>query len=230
MLALGLDTSTGSGSVGLTDGQGLAAELNLRSATTHSGRLLPSVQALLAAAGETLDRIDLLAVACGPGSFTGLRIGMATARGLALSIGRPVTGFSTLQMIALACAASWPEAARMPVCVVLDAGKGEVYRGLFKCEGDDIVGLEPEAAMAPREAERRMPDPCLVCGDGVPACGGALQRAHVGGRIFMSAVPSIGLALARRAVAVAGRHGLAGLAPLVPNYLRLSEAEIHFKE
>ena len=229
MIALGIDTSTAAGSVGLTDGETLAAELNLRSAGTHSGRLLPSVQALLSASGTRPDQIDVVAVASGPGSFTGLRIGMATARGLAISIGRPVTGFSTLEMIARACVASWPRVAVAPICVVLDAGKGEVYRGLFGTDGGEIVALEPEAAMEPREAVERLPASCLLCGDGVRVCRASLPPGDLEGRVLMETVPFIGLTLARRALALAASVGPGGMPPLVPSYLRPSDAEVHYK-
>ncbi|HEY3174611.1 MAG TPA: tRNA (adenosine(37)-N6)-threonylcarbamoyltransferase complex dimerization subunit type 1 TsaB [Candidatus Polarisedimenticolia bacterium] len=229
MIALGIDTSTGAGSVGLTDGGALAAELNQRSAGTHSGRLLPSVRALLEATGTRLDQIDLVAVACGPGSFTGLRIGMATAKGLAISLDRPVTGFSTLETIAWSCAASLDLAARAPICVVLEAGRGEVYRGLFACEGGEVTAIEPEAAMTPLSAASGLPRSCLLCGDGVTACRAALPAQDFEGRILMDGIPFIGLALARRALAIEARASSAGLPPLVPNYLRSSDAEIHFK-
>jgi tRNA A37 threonylcarbamoyladenosine modification protein TsaB len=154
---------------------------------------------------------------------------MATARGLALSIGRPVTGFSTLETIAHACVASWPQASRVPICVVLDAGKGEVYRGLFGHSGDEIVALEPEAAMEPREAVGRLPGSCLLCGDGARACRAALPAGDFPGRILMETVPFIGLTLARRALSLAASLGPAGMPPLVPNYLRPSDAEVHYK-
>ena len=212
--------------MGVVSSTGLPhAELNLRAGLTHSERLLPAVRALLEVAGVSMEAIDLFAVAAGPGSFTGLRIGMAAAKGLALACGRPLVGFSTLETIACA-SAPWVRRGTIgvPVCVLMDAGRGEVYRGLFRVAGLEVEPMLPEAALAPEEAVSDLPAACLVVGDGLVAHGERLAGLPAN-MIRVERTPFIGATLARRALELAGRAGADRLPPLVPNYLRVSDAE-----
>lgn len=224
MIALGIDTSSVSGSVALTDGEGLVAEMNLRSGLTHSARLLPAVNTLIRTAGVSLDAVDLLCVATGPGSFTGLRIGMATAKGLALATGRPLTGFSTLETTALAVARS-ASGRTETVCVVLDAGRGEVYRGLFECRGLEATALAAESSMRPESAAEGIPAGSVVCGGGITVYKEVLEPRLPRDVTLVPEPPFIGLTLARRAILGAGQDGPERLPPAVPNYLRLADAE-----
>jgi len=229
MIALGIDTSTSAGSVGLSDGDRLTAELTVASGRTHSERLLRAIESLLAAADVSWAAVDLIAVACGPGSFTGLRIGMATAKGLALALSRPITGFSTLETMAFATATGDGGADPRAVLALLDAGRGEVYRGLYRETGGAIEAVLPEAAVTPAEAARGATAGCLVCGNGF-----APYRDIIGPRlppdaVILRAAPAIGAALAMRALDGARRSGPGDLPPPAPNYLRLSDAELHFK-
>jgi tRNA threonylcarbamoyladenosine biosynthesis protein TsaB len=224
VIALGIDTSSAAGSVTLTDGAGFVAEMNLRSGTTHSTRLLPALSTVIKTAGFSLDRIDLLSVATGPGSFTGLRIGIATAKGLALAIGRPLTGFSTLETTALAVARSAAGRAAT-VCVLLDAGRGEVYRGLFECRDPDVTPLAPESAMPPETAVEGLPVDCVVSGGGLEAHRQVLEPRLPRGALVVTEPPFIGLMLARRALTAASRRGLEALPRPTPNYIRLADAE-----
>jgi tRNA threonylcarbamoyladenosine biosynthesis protein TsaB len=224
VIALGIDTSSAAGSVALTDGDGLVAELNIRSGKTHSARLLPAVSTLIRIAGISLDAIDLLSVATGPGSFTGLRIGMATAKGLALAMERPLTGFSTLGTTALAVARDTAGGSGT-VCVLLDAGRGEVYRGLFECRDLAVTSLAPESAMSPETAAEGIPTGCVVCGGGLTAHRRVLEPRLSRAALLIPETPFIGLTLAQRALVEASRVGLQGLPPPTPNYLRLAHAE-----
>jgi tRNA threonylcarbamoyladenosine biosynthesis protein TsaB len=224
MIALGLDTSSTAGSAAVVSSDGLLhAELNLRAGLTHSERLLPSVHALLDVAGVRVEAIDLFAVAAGPGSFTGLRIGMASAKGLALACGRPLVGFSTLETIAQACV-SWI-APGATICVLLDAGRGEVYRGLYRPAGEVVEALAPEAALSPAEAVEGLPPHSLVVGEGLSAHAAILQGLLPAGAMRVPAAPFIGAVLARRALAAAAGAPAGSLPPVVPNYLRVSDAE-----
>lgn len=224
LLALGIDTSTSSASVGLRDGAGLWAELSLTTGLTHSETLLPAVGAVLRASGRDQGHLSVIAVAAGPGSFTGLRIGMATAKGLALACEIPLVGFSTLETMALAAASSWGGPGRVHVCTLIDAGRGEVYRGLYSVEAETAAALVPEAAVAPQGAGDGLPDGCLIAGDGIEACRELTHALPRGARV-MRATPPIGALLARRALDLAAARGLSDLPPLVPNYLRPSDAE-----
>ena len=101
MRILAADTSTASGSLALLDGENLTAEWTLRSAQTHNRRLLRSIDSLLREAGWDLETIDAFAVACGPGSFTGLRIGMTTMKVLAWTRGKLYADICSLDALAL---------------------------------------------------------------------------------------------------------------------------------
>ena len=127
MLILALDTSLDACSVALYDS---ATEAMLASASEvigkgHAERLMAMLTDVMARSGVGFDAVDRIGVTIGPGSFTGIRVGLATARGLALASGKPVVGISTLD--AIACAAPGED----PVMVVLDARRGEVYAGLY---------------------------------------------------------------------------------------------------
>jgi len=228
MLALGIDTSTKVGSVGVagTGSGDITAELNVRCSLTHSARLLPAVRGVLEPLGLAPADVDLFAVAAGPGSFTGLRIGMATAKGLAFASSRPLVAYSTLETMALALEDTMPHGVGHVICVMLDAGRGEVYRGLFRCEGGTAAALLPEAALPPHAAAAGIPEGCLLCGDCFDVYREVLGPLRASGMAIHETPPFIGLMLARRALADAALRDLDHLPRPVPNYLRLSDAEM----
>lgn len=152
MLVLAVDSSTARESVALVRGERLLGEVRLDTADVASRRLLPSAAFLLDAAGVTPAQLDGLAVAVGPGSFTGLRVGIATVQGLALAAGRPCVGVSTLA----ALGESGAEAG-LAVAAVLDALRGEVYAALYDAGGGERLSpcretLEAFVARTPAEA------------------------------------------------------------------------------
>src|SRR6185369_52731 len=125
---LALDTSTSMATVAIAVGEKIAAESVFCTDRTLSARLIPEIERLLALAGVAVADIDLFAAATGPGSFTGVRGGIATLQGLALAGGKACVGFSSLALLAM----NFPLAAH-PVCTLLDARKSEVYGALFDC-------------------------------------------------------------------------------------------------
>src|SRR5512142_2291842 len=127
MKVLGIDTSTMMGAVGIVDGEELIAELRTNVSVTHSERLMLHVDGLLKSARLTLSDIDGFAVTVGPGSFTGLRIGLAAVKGLAYGTRKPVAGVSTLDVLA----DNLPYC-KYQVCPVLDARKKMVYAAIYK--------------------------------------------------------------------------------------------------
>src|SRR5258705_7589622 len=151
MRVLSLDTSTPLASVALLAKGLLVAEAVVRSDRGHAGHLLGSVRFLLEGAGSGPDSPELFVTTTGPGSFTGLRIGIGTIEGLALAAGRPAVGVSTLA----AMAASMGPVGRRLV-PILDAGRGEAFVGLFDRE-DPPGALAPERALRPAELLRRLP-------------------------------------------------------------------------
>ena len=229
MLALGIDTSSPAGSVGLIDGDEFCAELNHRSGVTHSGRLLPAIQSLFDVSGADQEQLGVIAVASGPGSFTGLRIGMATARGLGVATGKPVVGFSTLESIAIACVRNSGLMEKASVCVLLNAGRGEVYRGLFSRKGDEVAQLVPDAALSPEAAVDALPEGTLVCGEGATRFRETIEGLLPSGSILLSNSPPIGITLAQRGADLVKGTDPSNLPPLEPNYLRIPDAERNFK-
>ncbi|MEW6570441.1 MAG: tRNA (adenosine(37)-N6)-threonylcarbamoyltransferase complex dimerization subunit type 1 TsaB [Nitrospirota bacterium] len=142
MRILGIETSTLLGGVSLVDGSsGLLAEVRLNIKTTHSERLMTLVDHIFKETGLKISDMDAFAVAIGPGSFTGLRIGLSTVKGFAYVTGRPIVAVPTLEALA------WHFTyCRYPVCPMLDARKKEVFAALFKWEKESFVRIIPEVS------------------------------------------------------------------------------------
>jgi tRNA threonylcarbamoyladenosine biosynthesis protein TsaB len=139
MLILALDTATDQGSLALLEEDQVLGEKALTGAGTYLQHLLPGIEALLLATGRKLDEVGALAVSQGPGNFTGLRIGLASAKGLAWALEVPLVPVSTLEVLA----AQFPFQPD-PVGVLIDAKRREVYLGLYLCPAD-----QPQARHEP---------------------------------------------------------------------------------
>lgn len=222
MLVMGIDTSTTQGGVALLSGQGVICEYTLNIKATYSERLLPLIDRALQDAGITLGQVEGFAVAVGPGSFTGLRIGLSTAKGLVVVGGQPLVGVSTLEAMAW----TLPFCAH-PVCPILDARKGEIYCALFRHEGDRLIRLMDDTAIAPDRLLSRIQQPTVFLGDGLVAYEGLVQSQLKELALFP---PLAGRGGRAAAVAEIGRRRLLrgdrdDLIQLAPQYLRPSEAE-----
>ncbi|RKY01883.1 tRNA (adenosine(37)-N6)-threonylcarbamoyltransferase complex dimerization subunit type 1 TsaB, partial [Candidatus Poribacteria bacterium] len=126
MRVLGIDTSTTTGSIGLIDGDKVVAEHVLDVMETHSSRLMPAIDQMLKKAGLSIWDVDLIAVSKGPGSFTGLRVGVATAKGLAYALRKPIVGVPSLDVLAFGV-----KFFDGLICPLLDARRGEVYGAIY---------------------------------------------------------------------------------------------------
>ncbi len=216
MRVLAVETSSLAGGVALLDDERLVAEYLLDVSVTHAERLMAAVDRVFADARWTARELHGLAVAVGPGSFTGLRIAVSTVKGLALALDLPIAAVPTLD--AMAAALPW---AALPVCPVLDARKGEVYASLYRWDGGamrrdwDYLALSPEALAA------RLTEPVIVAGDGAPAIRSPYARPVPPPRRLPSpaCVGMLGLERLRCGDTVAA-------AALTPLYLRPSEAEL----
>jgi len=222
MRVLALESATLAGGAALLDGDRLVGESLLSVALTHSERLIAMADRLLQDCGWAVKDLAGLAVSIGPGSFTGIRVGVATMKGLALALGLPVAPVPTLD--ALASTLPFAEA---PVCPLLDARKGEVYLSLYRWHGDRMVREWDYLALPPEAAVARLEPPVIVLGDGVGPCSPFLERL---GRAVRVAPPARRLP-APGVVAQLGHAMLeAGLGvpaeALLPLYLRPSEAEL----
>lgn len=216
MRVLAVETSTLAGGVALLDGDRVLAEYRLNVRVTHSERLMAVIDRVLGDAGWAVGHLEGLAVAVGPGSFTGLRIGLSTVKGLAVALGIPVAGVPTLD----AMAAALPFAA-LPVCPVLDARKGEVYCSIYRWDGAGMRREWDYLAIAPGELATRLGEPTVLLGDGAAAvCSPHARLAPPGHQLPSPAsVGALGLGQLERGDTVAP-------AELIPLYLRPSEAEL----
>ena len=163
MLVLAVDSSTARESVALVRGERLLGEVCLDTEDVASRRLLPAAAFLLDAAGVAPAQLDGLAVAVGPGSFTGLRVGIATVQGLALASGRPCVGVSTLAALGQLGAE-----AGLPVAALLDALRNEVYAALYAAGGGEVLAPRRERL---EEFVARTPAEALFVGDGAERFG-----------------------------------------------------------
>ena len=130
MKILGIDTSTPIGSVALIDGDTLAAEHTLNIVQAHSSRLMPAIDTVLKWSDVTADDLDGCAVGIGPGSFTGIRIGVATIKSLCYALDKPIVGVSTLEAVAYNL--RWTNGT---ICPLLDARRSEIYGAIFQGGG-----------------------------------------------------------------------------------------------
>lgn len=166
MRVLAVDTTTAAGSVALADGAALLAEARFLAPDTHSRALMPAIGFVLKAAGLEAREVEGFAVAVGPGSFTGLRVGISTVQGLALAAGRPCLGASTLALLAASVAEEPP-----PIVALRDAFRGEVYwaTSTAASTGPPRLGRLEEALL-------EAPSGAAFVGDAVPSLRAAIEE------------------------------------------------------
>lgn len=224
MNILALESSAVAASAALCEGERLIAQSFQHTGLTHSRTLMPMVQDLLKNCGMTLDDVDLIAVAAGPGSFTGLRIGVSTAKGLAWPSRKPCAAVSTLEAMA------WPLAHTGQVIVpVMDARRSQVYNAIFQSDGQSLQRLAPDRAISmdrlATELEK-IPGTQILVGDGAQLCYNTFMERGLSVHL---APPHLLLqsawGVARGAVELARENRLTDSAGLVPVYHRLSQAE-----
>lgn len=172
MLILALDSTAVAASVAVTEDERLLALYTLNNGNTHSETLLPMVESIMTRLGRTVADIDLFAASVGPGSFTGVRIGAATIKGLAFGRNKPCAAVSTLEALAenLAGTARLGEI----VCPVMNARRSQVYNALFLVGEDGLTRVTDDRAIAIADLEAELADmdasadaPVHLVGDGV---------------------------------------------------------------
>lgn len=225
MLILGIDSSAVSVSAAIceTDGHNntrVIAEGFLNNKITHSQTLMPLVQSLLDNSKTALPDIDVFAVSAGPGSFTGLRIGVSAVKGMAYALGKPCREVSTLHAMAYNF-----QSYEGIVCAVMDARVNQVYNALFEIKDGIVKRLcDDRALMIPElkaELDEKYPDrKIMLCGDGAELCSGKFADP----RILLSPAPQrfqngTGVCMA------AAEYPDINAAALMPKYLRLPQAE-----
>ncbi|MCI5754240.1 MAG: tRNA (adenosine(37)-N6)-threonylcarbamoyltransferase complex dimerization subunit type 1 TsaB [Clostridiales bacterium] len=222
MLILALESSAKAASAALCRDGRLLAQTVQNNGLTHSRTLLPMVDSLLQGAGLKLAELDAVAVACGPGSFTGVRIGVSTVKGLCWGAELPAVGVSTLEAMAWNGAAA-PEGA--VICCVMDARRSQLYNALFTFENGAPQRLCPDRAISLDELcleIKNIENPIFLVGDGARLCYN--QFLERGLPALLAPAPlehqtawGVAMAAARQTPQPADR--------LLPVYLRLSQAE-----
>jgi tRNA threonylcarbamoyladenosine biosynthesis protein TsaB len=222
VLVLALDTTTRSGSVAVVRDGSILAELVGDGTRTHGERLPADLMAALDAASVTLDAVDLLAVAAGPGSFTGLRVGIAAMQGLAMATGLRIVPVSALD--ALATAGAQDPGAHV-VAAWMDAQRGEVFASLYDATGTTII--KPASSLPPERTLETwaLRDPGVVrfVGDGA-ARYAAVIGARLGARAHVMTAPPLAGVIGRTAATFPDRAVLPHA--VVPIYVRRSDAEL----
>ena len=224
MLILAFETTAKAGSVALLEDSKLLAENYQNTGLTHSQTLMVMAEDMLKAAGKTMSAVDAVAVAEGPGSFTGVRIGVAAAKGLAWGGQIPCYGVSTLEAMALTLGAY-----QGYVCPVMDARRNQVYNALFSVDCGRVQRISEDRAIALSDLSQELKaldGPIFLVGDGSNLTFNTLKDTIPG--LVLPAEHRMhqrasGVALAAAAKIAAGETGDA--ASMVPNYLRLSQAE-----
>ena len=224
MLILAFETSAKAASVALLEGDKLLSESYQNTGMTHSQTLMVMAEDMLKQCGKTAKDVDAVAVAEGPGSFTGVRIGVAAAKGFAWGREIPCYGVSTLEAMAQSLGIYDGY-----ICPVMDARRSQVYNALFEADRGEITRIREDLAISLddlAEDVKKLEKPVFLVGDGSILCYNTL----------LERVPSLVLPpehrMHQRAVGVgiiAARQIRAGIsgdaAALTPNYLRLSQAE-----
>ena len=222
MYVLGVDTSTDALSAAVCNGDAQPlSEITFDAGRTHAERLMEIIDRVVRDAGITLRDLTLLAVAHGPGSFTGVRIGVSTLKGLALGTGAPLVGVSTLRALAHGAPA---DAAN--VCVLVDARINEVYGAAYRRSADGWIEIVPEFVGPIEAILAKLPGDAVVLGDGAWRYEARLRAVAPQTRVLSPEAgrPS-GAAVAREGLAAFRAGNPGDPARVLPVYLRQSQPE-----
>mgnify|MGYP005780178357 CR=1 FL=1 len=225
MKILALDSSGMVASAAIAQDEILLAEYTVNYKKTHSQTLLPMVDEIVRMTELDLETVDYIAVAAGPGSFTGLRIGSATAKGLGLALNKPLIGVPTLEGLAYNLAG-----ADKLICPMMDARRSQVYTGIYRSREDGLDVILPQRAVGVTELIQELNqagEPVILLGDGVPVYLSLLEEGlavhfekaplHLN-RQRAASIAALGMIYAKEGkIQTAAEHR--------PQYLRLSQAE-----
>lgn len=229
MITLAVDSSAVAASAALTKDGKILSEFYCNTGLTHSQTLMPMISGMLQSTRISLNEIDLFAVSAGPGSFTGIRIGVASVKGLAMPLEKPCVGVSTLEAIAenlshMDCT----------VCAVMDARCGQVYNAVFRAGHDQLERITPDRAISVKSLAKECKNygkPLFLVGDGAKLCYNNEWFQTIGAAL----PPEILIYQRASGVAKAAERAYAlGLSvtpdALMPIYLRPAQAERALKK
>ncbi len=230
MKILAIDTSAAPVSAAVVQDGFLLGEFFLNVKTTHSQTLMPMIETILSMTASTLSEIDLLAVNAGPGSFTGIRIGVASVKGLSLPQDKPCAAVSTLA--AMAYGLPYPNGV---VCAVMDARCSQVYNALFRLHDGQPERLTPDRALSIEELCQALQtytnEVVYLVGDGAELCRNAFN-----GRVPSAVLTPMNIryqhayGTAKAAEQLAAQNCLCTSDTLMPVYLRIPQAERERKD
>lgn len=175
---LAVDTATEICGVAVALDGSVKAELILNRGVTHTQSVVSSIEAVLKLMDLDIGAIDIYAVTRGPGSFTGLRIGISTVKGLAFAAGKPMVGISSLEVLAHQAGGDAPL-----VCPVMDARRNEVYWSLYRQQEGQMTAVMDEKVSAPADVAKKIDAPCFFIGNGV-----APYKAKLSGQLTQRAL------------------------------------------
>jgi tRNA threonylcarbamoyladenosine biosynthesis protein TsaB len=223
VIVLAVDTATESCSVAVVNDNLILSEINLNPRQTHSKHLMPAIDRSLAMANRKVSDLQGLAVTRGPGSFTGLRIGISTVKGLAVALNLPLVGVSTLDALAMQAAA--PD---FLVCPVLDARKKEVYCATYRLRGGQIKQTGPERVMSPQRLSQTIDEPSIWVGSGATLYRDLLLAPEKPQRFLAPQSQHLirAATVAQLAIPALRSGQTMDVATLEPVYIRQSEAQV----
>jgi len=227
MKVLGIDTSAIVCSVALVSNRRVLSQKTLSDGLTHSETLLPLVKETLSECGMHLNDLDGIAISNGPGSFTGLRIGISTVKGLAVSAQLPCVGVSTLEALALNAI----DMEGYTVCALMDARRGEFYNAIFRIENGKLIRLCEDRAIhgSTIAEELQAYQSVLLVGDGAEKF--SLQFSRFAENLADEAIRfQSGKSVALLGLSVIQENGGIHCRELSPKYLRLPQAEREWNE
>ncbi len=217
MKVLGIETSTPQGSIAISEDGNLLSEIIWNSLKGHLSILPKAIEFLFETQNLGMNDIDLVAVSIGPGSFTGLRVGLATAKGICISFQKPIKGVSSLKVLASEIYNS------ERIYPVIDAKRGLIYAGCYRWENDELVEIMKDELFAPEEFIKRVSEGILI-GDGAKRYKDLFSKYKI--KIFEYFDYPYAHNLCRLAQKEFTLKGGDDLQTLEPHYIKPSEAEM----
>ncbi len=226
MKILSIDTSSSAGSIVLADGEQVLGEINIDSSQTHTVRLIPGIDYLLKSAELAVEQLDAYAVICGPGSFTGVRIGLSVVKGMADTSGKPAIPITAFE----AWVQKFPQQQGI-IVPLIDARRSEVYAMAFERRGDQFKEVMPGMVEKPARVLSQIDwDDVLFVGSGSSKYRHLILNSGRAQWVIADSDPFLGRAMARAAWHRARLGQWTSALELQAYYLRRSDAEIFWKE
>jgi tRNA threonylcarbamoyladenosine biosynthesis protein TsaB len=229
MRILAIDSSATAASAALVEDGKVLGEFYINTRLTHSQTLMPMIDNVLGCTQSELSSVDLFAVSAGPGSFTGIRIGVASIKGLAMARNKPCVGVSTLEAMAYNL-----ELTEGTICAVMDARCQQVYNAMFHISGGHLERITPDRALSIEDLAKECENytkPLFLVGDGAKLCYNNQWFKNL--KAVLPPEPLLyqrACGVAKEALTVYEQGGAVTPAALMPIYLRLPQAERELKK